>query len=329
MKNPIASSANLAILASIALSTPAFAQVIIDYASVGNAGNAADASGYGAVAYAYQIAKNEVTVSQYAQFLNAAAQTDNFGMWYPSMEINPSNNAGIGRAGSNGSYIYTVTGSGQRPISSVSWYNAARFTNWMHNGQGSGSTETGAYTLIFNSGIIIKNAAATVWLPSEDEWYKAAYYDPTKNANAGGYWLHANQSDTLAGNTIGAANSANYNDGDYVGSGTSSFPNGNGLTDVGAYGANSDSYYGTNDQGGNLIEWTDGVIGFTRAQRGGSWTDQDFILDSTYRDNQQPADANWSVGFRVVTTPVPEPSAVLLTFLAVGASLTRRSRSPL
>ena len=88
----------------------------------------------------------------------------------------------------------------------MSWFDAARFCNWMHNGQQTGAgadltAETGAYTLNgATSGIITKNVNATVWIPSESEWYKAAYYDPTKNAGAGGYWLHANQTDSMTSN---------------------------------------------------------------------------------------------------------------------------------
>jgi formylglycine-generating enzyme required for sulfatase activity len=138
----------------------------------------------------------------------------------------------------------------------------------MHNGQGSGSTETGAYTLDgAMGGIYTKNAGATVWIPSEDEWYKAAYYDPNKGGvGVGGYWPCPTQSDALGGNTVGVANSANYYDGDYV-----DFT-GMVLTDVGAYGLNSDSAYGTNDQGGNVWEWNDAVVsGSTRGVRGGAW----------------------------------------------------------
>ena len=54
----------------------------------------------------------------------------------------------------------------------VSLYDSVRFTNWMNNGQGTGSTEDGAYTLSGNSGIITKSVGATVYLPSENEWYK-------------------------------------------------------------------------------------------------------------------------------------------------------------
>jgi formylglycine-generating enzyme required for sulfatase activity len=135
-------------------------------------------------------------------------------------------------------------------IDYVSWFDAARFCNWMQNGQGNGSTETGAYTLNgAMSGIYAVNPGAKTWIPSENEWYKAAYYDATKGGT-GGYWSYPTQSNSVSGNAIGVPNSANYYDGDYVG-----FP-GMALTDVGAYGGNSDSFYGTNDQLGNVGKMT-------------------------------------------------------------------------
>jgi hypothetical protein len=110
MKLPLAALALLA--------TPAFAVVNIDYVTVGNVGNAADpATGslYGAVAYAYKIAKNETTIAQYAEFLNAVAKSDSYGLYSTSMTTGTIN--GISRSGSDGSYIYTVNpGSGNRPI---------------------------------------------------------------------------------------------------------------------------------------------------------------------------------------------------------------------
>ncbi len=325
------STPRLAILAGIAFSTPAFAVVSIDYVTVGNAGNEADTqvmndatTGYGAVAHAYNIGKNEVTISQYADFLNAAAKTDTYGLWNSNMGTD-AKMAGITRSGGPGTYSYTVTGSGLRPITYVSWYDAARFTNWLGNGQGSGDTETGAYTLTGNTGIITKNVSATVWIPSEDEWYKAAYYDPTKNAGSGGYWLYANQSNTMTSNTVGVAGAANFYDGDYVGSGNSSYPSGNALTNVGAYGANSDSYYGTNDQAGNVHEWNDAVISGSSPQlRGGAWNVGEGYLRSSYRSNDAPTIEYSVVGFRVAS--VPEPTSFVLTMLASGFMLVRRKR---
>ena len=54
--------------------------------SVGNPGNMDDNTGYGAVDYAYQIGKYEVTAGQYTEFLNAVATTsDAYGLYYSQM----------------------------------------------------------------------------------------------------------------------------------------------------------------------------------------------------------------------------------------------------
>ena len=113
-----------------------------------------------------------------------------------------------------------------------------------------------------------------MWIPSENEWYKAAYYDPNKGGpGVGGYWAQAAQSNTITSNTIGAAGGANYYDGvDFAVTQSGSYSSTqNYLTDVGAYGLNSDSAYGTNDQAGNVFEWNDAVDGSSRGLRGGSW----------------------------------------------------------
>lgn len=309
----------------LSLVTPALATVFIDYVPVGDAGNPADPSGgsiYGTVAYAYQIAKNETTISQYAEFLNAVAATDPHELYNTNMATDGSV-AGITRSGSSGSYTYSVVaGSGNRPIAFVTWFDAARFCNWMHNGQGSGSTETGAYTLQGEtSGYILMNPGAVVWLPTFQEWYKAAYYDPTPGAGGGdNYWLHATQSDTLTNNSL----SANYFDGDFAVTQNGSFSLGqNYLTDVGAYGPARESFYGTNDQGGNLWEWNDsGGVGYVRGLLGGSWLDREREMRSTGLIS--PTIDGGHVGFRVAT--VPEPTSLLLSIFAGGVLLTHRKR---
>ena len=324
MKHPLISSPVLAVLVGVSLGSPAMAAVSIDYALVGNVGNANDnRTGYGTVGYEYKISKNETTISQYAEFLNNVAKTDSHNLYNPNM-ASDSSIAGITRSGSSSSYHYdVVAGSANKPITYVSWFDAARFCNWMQNGQGSGSTETGAYTLNgAMSGIYAKNVGATVWIPSESEWYKAAYYDATKGGT-GGYWAYPTQSDALAGHDIGVANSANYyNNGYavYTGSGAGTW----GITDVGAYGANSDSFYGTNDQGGNVFEWNDGVMfGISRVLRGGSWGDTAGLLYSS-RFDYDPSSEVAGVGFRIAS--VPEPTSVIMTILASGMLATRRKR---
>lgn len=315
----------LAILAGVSLPASAASPVSgvnIDWVTVGNPGNAPNPATVilsGAVAYEYKIARNETTIGQYAEFLNAVAKSDPYRLYNSNMGSD-SLIAGIARNGSAGAYSYSVIpGSANKPITYVSWFDAARFCNWLHNGQGAGSTETGAYTLsgaMF--GIVQRNADAKFWIPTEDEWHKAAYYDPTKGGT-GGYWLHATQSDALAGNTIGNANSANYNDGDYVG-----YP-GMALTDVGAYGANSASFYGTNDQNGNVWEWTDAIMAlWYRGVRGGSWSTTEYYLRSTYRTFGNEEGNNNSFGFRVAS--VPEPAAMVVTMMFGGLLLTRRKR---
>jgi formylglycine-generating enzyme required for sulfatase activity len=133
-------------------------------------------------------------------------------------------------------------------------------------------TELGAYTLGGAvSGSILKNVNARDWIPTEDEWYKAAYYDPNKGGpGTGGYWTYATRSDTAPGNVVGSgANRANYNNGVYAvtQSGSYSAPQ-NYLTDVGAF-TDSASAYGTYDQNGDVYQWNDTVItGPLRGLRG-------------------------------------------------------------
>ena len=285
-----------------ALALPASASVTIDWVTVGNAGNAADTTGYGAVNYEYQIGKYEVTNAQYGAFLNAKASTDSYGLYSTSMS-----SYGITRSGSSGSYTYSVTGAlANRPVVHVSWFDAARFANWLANGQGSGDTETGSYTLNgATSGIITANIGAGVYIPTENEWYKAAYYN---GANAT-YSLYPNGQNSMT------TADANYDNS--VGS----------STNVGTY-SGDPSFYGTFDQGGNVWEWNDAVIsGSQRGQRGGSWSfsfGSNSALTSTGRSYDVPSNGFLNLGFRVAT--VPEPTSLLLTMLASGVMLMRRKR---
>ena len=316
--------------------TPAFGVINIDLVAIGNIGNGADpatGSVYGAVSYAYSIAQNETSISQYCAFLNAMATTDTYGLYNANMAAN-SAIAGITQSGVSGSFSYSVVaGSGNKPITYVSWFDAARFCNWLHHGQPTGlqttgTTEDGAYALlgaVSGTGFSVQ-PGAKVWIPSENEWYKAAYYDPTKDGT-GGYWMVANQSNSLTSNTIGVPGAANFFDGDYVGSGSAVVPVVDALTNGGAYGANSDSYYGTNDQTGNVWEWNDAVINSDRGLRGGAWdlpaTPTNYAAAS-FRGGDVPTLEFVSVGFRIAT--VPEPSSFMLTMLAGGGLLMRRKR---
>ena len=175
-------------------------QTSLQFVFVGNAGNLNDPTSgglYGGVPYTYNVGKFNVTVAQYVMFLNAVAATDTYGLYNPNMATR-ANIAGIARTGSSGSYSYSIIGSPNQPIAYVSWGDAARFANWLTNGQPTQAewpdgTETGSYTLsgatsdaALNS--ITRNATAKYVIPTENEWYKAAYYDPSKGGSD--YWLY-------------------------------------------------------------------------------------------------------------------------------------------
>ena len=172
MKHFNPSTLGLAVLAGISHVSSVLADVNMSWTSIGNVGNAADPStGYGAVNHAYKIGTYEVTNAQYVAFLNAKGSSNSAGIYSAGMA-----SVGITQSGSNGSFTYS--GGDGRPVIYATWFDAARFCNWLGNGQGSGSMETGVYTLNgATTGVILANPGAQVYIPSENVWYKAAYYN--------------------------------------------------------------------------------------------------------------------------------------------------------
>lgn len=309
----------------------------IETVFVGNAGNESanetNASswgagyGYGGVDYDYRIGMYEVTIAQYTIFLNAVAASDPYNLWNSNMQTN-LNVAGIARLGVSGSYSYSVIGSGDRPITYVSWFDAARFTNWLHNGASSNAdTEFGAYTLNgINTGIIIKNNGALWWIPSENEWVKSAYYDSA----TGIYSNYSTQSNTMTLNTIGSEGGANFFDGDYATTQLGTYSTSqNYLTDAGSY--PTSSFYGTYDQSGNVWEWNDAVVFSSRGIRGGSWGIPAF--GASTRTNYPFGIELRDVGFRVASVPETSTAKIMLAgiilFIGIGGILSRfRSKKP-
>jgi formylglycine-generating enzyme required for sulfatase activity len=203
---------------------------------------------------------------------------------------------------------------GDKPVNYVSWFDAARVSNWYQNGAtSSSSTETGAYTLngATSGSAPAVNPGATFYIPTEDQWYKAAYYKG--NGTNAGYWDYATQSDTAptavtadttgigsAGNT---GNFANFNRGAEWNSQTGN------VTTVGTNGG--PSAYGAFDMSGNVFEWNDltGAAGSSRGQRGGDYINGAFRLSSSSRYRPDPSDGGGGIGFRLAS-PVSSPSAV-------------------
>ncbi len=299
------------------------ADVIIDMTTIGDVGNAADEhwwGSHGSVNHAYQISTYEVTVAQYTEFLNAAAASDPYGLYHGSM----GDGGGIGipiiaRSGEEGSYTYAVVGgTGNEPVRYVSFYDATRFCNWLANGQGSGSTETGSYRLA--DGYSLGRTANATWvIPSEDEWYKAAYYDP----ETGTYSTYPNGSDTASEPTDSTTpREMNFGDDPYWN------PDGGAreyYTQIGE--TTGRSSYGVADLGGNVEEWTDTFEPSNyRIARGGHLMDPASDLSVTAQDPADPTTEGDLLGFRVAYI-IPEPSSLMLVLLgSLGCAWALRRR---
>lgn len=325
---------NVAVLMALCAScAAATAQVVVmQTVPVGHPGNGMDerypdseVSGVGAVDYAYYIGRFEVTAGQYTTFLNAVAAEDPYGLYHQGM-WNDALGCQILQTGSPGDYTYSVEPDwADRPVNYVSWYDAARFANWMHNGQPRGAadlttTEDGSYflngTLESDGALpIVREADATWVIPSEDEWYKAAYYDYVSRS----YYNYPTDSNVAPSNELldpDPGNNATF----YL----------NGFTIGAPYyrtlvgdDENSASPYGTFDQGGNVWEWNDTLRPHTyRGLRGGSYLGYVEYLHAWYRSyTHSPAYQDSSIGFRLAKVGLPTPIPTVGTWGLVVATL--------
>jgi hypothetical protein len=303
--------------------------VSVELVSINQAGNTADTTGYGSVGYEYRIGRYEVTNSQYVQFLNSVATADDpYSLWELYMQTSPE--AGILRSGAPGSYVYELKSDewANRPVNYVTLWDAARFVNWLHNGQGDGDTENGAYHGIGDVSTFGRNANARFFLPTVDEWYKAAYYDPSN----GLYYDYPTATDAPPSNDItvpDAGNNANFridipgtNDDDY----TLGPPYR--TTPVGGF-ENSASPYGTFDQGGNLWEWTETKTSEDQwVSMGGAYYTLVGALNASNPNSRMPRGPTLegTITFRVAAASAPEPATVwaLVAMLLTGVALWRK-----
>ena len=162
---------------------------------VAQPGNKADENrprvgSHGAVDYLFEIGNNRVSNAEYCIFLNAVAHAEDLHKLYdPRMSIRRVNLGG----GKNSFHYSPRPAAARLPVTYVSWFDAARYCNWLHGGQ----TEVGSYNLIESTLPLRRMKGAKAFLPTEDEWYKAAYYDPQKKNYAYfqyghggiGFWL--------------------------------------------------------------------------------------------------------------------------------------------
>ncbi len=171
---------------------------------IGAAGNRADrnyydAGKFGAVSYEFEIGRNPVTNAQYAEFLNAVAKRDPHELYHPAMATHAE--GGIVRRGETGEHRYLVKdGFARKAVVFVSWFDALRYCNWRHNGAPTGpgaarATESGAYSLADGTDVGLRRPDARFFLTSEDEWYKAAYFDASAAEDDGYSLFHRTDED--------------------------------------------------------------------------------------------------------------------------------------
>ena len=321
-------------LVVFALLSPASA-VEFPWRPVGSIGNAPNTTGLGQVMHNYKISANDTTIDQYAEFLNKSevGKKGLYDVWSTNIGKNtiaPASPSGISRTGSANNYVYTVvSGFGSKPVNFVSWFSAARFVNWYANGGGDGSaTETGSYTLVegqTSGNIVSRNINAQIFLPSADEWTKAAFY---KGGATGEYWLWPTQSNILPVAVLPPTDGQNVANYRAVTDGTPAVVFG--MTNVGAY-VNTKSTYGLFDMLGNVTQMTDtaGANPTEFQAFGGSF--------STLQTSTSSADINsWSsnptggqkfrpggnataaIGFRVAAIAVPEPGNMVAAAMGIG-----------
>ncbi len=282
----------------------------IEFVTIGNPGNIADTSGNpnpaGKVGYTYRTGKYEIS----GQMIDKANALGGLGI------------------------VKDARGP-DKPATSMSWNEAARFVNWLNTSTGS----TPAYKFAlqpgeagylanahielwtvsdagYNPNNLYRNSLASYFLPSIDEWYKAAYYNPIN----GVYYDYPTGSDeeptrVASGTSAGTAVWCCVGPAD--------------ITLAGGL-----SPYGTMGQGGNAQEWVEtdfdlvnGPIlsSSARGVRGGHWNNYSSALWSSITSLNNPSFADSTNGFRVAST-IPEPSTLLLTIAALAALATRRRK---
>lgn len=277
----------------------------IEFVAIGSPGNSGDPTGspsmVGAVNYPYRIAKYEIPQDAIDK-ANAASKASGSSLNITTNELeSPEPND---------------------PATYISWEEAAQFVNWLNTSCGYPPAYRGLASWLGTDGYDpnnpYRNKLAKYFLPTQDEWYKAAYYDPSNQV----YYDFATGSDSAPQSvTVGTEPStAIY---DYNWSVDALF----GYADVTQAGGLSP--YGTMGQSGNVWEFVEtaaiGSDGLYKISRGGG-----FLSSAAQISSSNSSSVFYTVsivgGFRVASTLIPEPTSALLIALGIMIPLRHRPR---
>ncbi|MGP1273584.1 MAG: SUMF1/EgtB/PvdO family nonheme iron enzyme [Phycisphaerales bacterium] len=337
-------------LAAAALALPAAAQQPppdygFDFITISDMGNDAYSgvdpnqriTGRGSVGYAYRIARFETRTSQFMEFMNTLGQLS------PQTAIfqEPGSWGGVGFVNGDGTVRFELANSpnaADQPVIGISWRLSAVYCNWLHNdkGQTLDDLNFGAYdTSTFGTDPdnppnltdqAMRSPDARYWIPSLDEWLKAAHYDPNKNGPGdGGWWQYPNGTDQPLTPGLPGEPGAQTSYGlDVPGFIEETIP-------VGAY-PDVESPYGLLDVSGGAAEWTESYtpdIFQTKRDWGGSaagmpaTNDQDRV----YRIGSDTVGLpGGPQGIRIASA-VPSPASASLVGITLIAGGARRRRS--
>ncbi|MDA0660718.1 MAG: SUMF1/EgtB/PvdO family nonheme iron enzyme [Planctomycetota bacterium] len=286
-------------------------QFAIEFVPIGDPDNPDDNTGNpdpaGKVEYAYRMGKYEISRDMVTKANNEEG----------SLGITLQDMTSFGGNGAN------------RSATGVTWLETARFVNWLNTSQGhqaaynfdnSNNFQLWASTDAWQTGgeNLFRHKDAYYFLPSMDEWYKAAYYD----ASSSTYFNFPTGSDAAPTPVSGGTTAGTAVYGHPGLQGPADITNAGGL-----------SPYGVMGLGGNVFEWEETELHlvnntplFFRGLRGGSWDSVSGVLAASDRSiNGSPTIEDFIIDFRVAS--IPEPSTGLLGVLGMLGLMQRRRRS--